>query len=183
MAAPPGKSRLRFACLSLLILGCCGLFYWFFFLQGADGDAALAALPTGEESVSLNHLWETGVTDNGLSLLAKTHPGLESLTINGSSNITDRGILYISQLRGLKGLRLQRIRGVTDNGLRCIGELSVLEHLDLTGTGVIDDDLLLKFSKLEHLKSLVAGRNFHASDAAFAQFKKDRPECEVRLMK
>ena len=115
-------------------LGACGLVHadmsappadWAGLLQGADTVIHLAwtGLPNYK---SLAHvvklskleelnLWHTGVTDNGVALLAA--------------------------LTGLKSLNLDEDRQVTDAAMDTVGKLTSLEFLHIGGTSVTDAGL------------------------------------------
>ncbi len=74
------------------------------------------------------HLWQTNITDKGMSYITKLK-SLERLTI---PKITDAGMACVGQLTSLKGLYFKQ-NAVTNAGLAYLAKLKSLEELELGG--------------------------------------------------
>ncbi|MDP2895077.1 MAG: M56 family metallopeptidase [bacterium] len=77
-------------------------------------------------------LWESNITDKGMSFVTKLK-SLERLTL---PKTTDAGMAYVGQLTSLKGLYFKE-NAVTNSGLAQLASLKSLEELDLGG-GYVD---------------------------------------------
>ena len=69
------------------------------------------------------------------------------------TRITDRGLEYLSEVKGLVGLRLSRTK-VTDKGLAALVKLPKLRHLEL-------DDTAIKDAGLKHLGQMDSLQTLH----------------------
>jgi len=74
------------------------------------------------------------VTDRGLTYLTRFQE-LRSLAVTGCHQITDRGLAELARLPHLRELYLSGTR-ITDNGLAQLHILGTLEVVDVRGTGV-----------------------------------------------
>lgn len=79
------------------------------------------------------------ISDTDMELLSSL-ANLELLTLNGCSNITNAGLVYLMPLTGLKGLALERTN-ITDAGLENLKGLTELSLLSLNWTRVGDAGL------------------------------------------
>ena len=124
-------------------------------------DRALASLAASYgDRIGALHLWNTGVTDDGLKHLKQfrnlTTLSLASPTpiwINGKRviPITDAGMANLD-LRNVVNLNLDGLP-ITDAGLKSLPDLPALRSLQLTGTQIEGPGLsrIAAFRNLEHL--------------------------------
>jgi internalin A len=93
-----------------------------------EGLAHIAQMPN-LEILCLHGM--KNITDAGIALLAKI-PSLRKLNI-ASSQVSDRGLEYLSQIKTLECLELpQDQRGITDKGLEYLSRLSNLNDLSIS---------------------------------------------------
>lgn len=103
------------------------------------------------------------ITDDGIAHLTKM-PSLHKLNI-ASSQVTDRGLEYLSQIKTLEHLELpQDQKGITDRGLEYLSRLPNLKELSISRIHFIDPKMnrdyytdkgleyLSRCSKLEELR-------------------------------
>lgn len=112
-------------------------------------DAQLRALSTIAPNVAWLDLARTGITDEGLRVLA-TMPNLQRLHLE-YTGITDAGLAHVGQASQLSYLNLVGTR-VSDAGLERLLELEKLTHLYVWRTDVTEagaDRLRLQFPEIE----------------------------------
>jgi serine/threonine protein kinase len=120
----------------------------------ADADVAgLAALARRPMLVGLNLAWCEQITDAGLAYL-KDLRGLQSLELMGCKRVTNFGTVHLAKLKRLKSLNLRWCVLLTDMGLQVMRKLGDLETLDLMGCGNLTDGGMLHLRVLTKLKSL-----------------------------
>ena len=83
--------------------------------------------------------------------LANLHE-LRSLDLD-DANVSNEGLRYVGDIRGLRSLGLFRNRAINDVGVRYLSALTSLEHLYLGTTGISDKGVE-SFSTLTALKEL-----------------------------
>ena len=98
------------------------------------GSSAEAIVLQGRKADNVVLLDNPELTDDDLQGL-KNAPLTRSLTIVGS-RITDKGLVYLKNLRQLELLDLKKNPQITDAGLEHLEELKNLEKLILIGTSV-----------------------------------------------
>jgi len=106
------------------------------------------------------------VTDEGLRNM-KNMARLQSLDLSGSPKVTDAGMAYVGQLKGLETLRLNA--GIGDAGVAHLSEVTSLNDLYLGGTKVTDSGLA-KLTSLCQLRRLFLG-DTHVTAAGVALFR------------
>ncbi|KQK17750.1 EIN3-binding F-box protein 1 [Brachypodium distachyon] len=86
-------------------------------------DSGLSAVARGSPSLRSLALWDVPqVTDAGLAEIAAGCPSLEKLDITGCPLITDKGLAAVAQgCPELKTLTIEACSGVANEGLRAIG--------------------------------------------------------------
>jgi Leucine-rich repeat (LRR) protein len=93
------------------------------------------------------------ISDAGLVHIAQM-PKLEILCLHGMKNITDAGIAYLTKMSSLHKLNIASSQ-VTDRGLEHLSQIKTLEHMELPQDqrGITDRGLehLSRLSNLEHL--------------------------------
>jgi hypothetical protein len=119
------------------------------------------------------NLYDTNVTDADLEWLAKC-PRLELIDLS-SMDVGDHGLLHLVHLSKLRILTISSPR-ITDEGCRTIAQIETLEELWLASQN-IQDDGVRELGKLSKLRSL--GISASASDAAFAELRKQLPHCDI----
>jgi hypothetical protein len=125
-------------------------------------------------------LQETQVTDNGLQYVGQLK-GLRILllgSIAGNSAISDAGLAHLNGLMSLQhlGLRYAPIEGA---GLSHLAGLSKLESLSLEGTR-IDDRSLSHLSRLTSLVELDV-RNTRVTPEGVASLQESLPNCIIKF--
>ena len=109
-----------------------------------------------DEGRSILDLAYSGITDAELSDLKVQR--IHSLRLTGNIHITDAGMVYISEMKELVELVLERTR-VGDEGLKPLKALRSLDTLDLAFTPITDAGLV-HLSEMRRLRSLdVTGWN------------------------
>ncbi len=93
-------------------------------------------------------------------------PGLRTVDISGSREVTDDGVTHLLSLENLAELQI-RETGVTSAGVKRLAALSRLERLDLSGLAV-DDDALLALTSLDNLAMLRLNDCSQVTDASLA---------------
>lgn len=128
-------------------------------------DEKLADLRGHLESLpglkSLNLMFTDEVTDAGVAELVEL-TSLEELNIM-SPLVTSEGLVHLASLRRLRRLSLSSAYGIADDGLEQLQQFPKLEELRILGSRVTDDGLAL----LEHcpkLNKLTLQQNAHITD-------------------
>jgi beta-lactamase regulating signal transducer with metallopeptidase domain len=127
--------------------------------QGLSNDIGNAVMQhiahlTGLKTLKLSF---TNVGDAGMKYVI----ALKSLEyLDTTSQITDKGMAYVSQLTSLKSLGLFGPSRITDAGLQHISKMTSLEELALAGESMGDEGLiyLCNLPRLEYLR--LHGTNF-----------------------
>ncbi len=96
-------------------------------------------------------LASTYVGGAGMQPLANLHE-LRSLDLD-DANVSNEGLRYVGDIRGLRSLGLFRNRAINDVGVRYLSALTLLEHLYLGTTGISDKGVE-SLSTLTALKEL-----------------------------
>ena len=119
----------------------------------------------------------TPVDDDDMACLSGLSD-LEGLMIRGRnrSEVTDRGVLHLKGLTGLKGLYLEDSQ-ITDAGVACLEGLTRLESLNLARTRVGDPGLA-HLKNLPRLKSLVLDGT-RVTDAGLVPLLRGRTDYEA----
>lgn len=114
-------------------------------------DAALAQLSRFEKVERLD-LGNTDLDDRGYAKALQ---------------ITDAGVAHLGKMRNLRWLSLQRCHEVKGEGLRALEAIPMLEHLDLTYSGV-ESPAIERLPRLTSLRelTLTACMNFHGRSLA-----------------
>ena len=98
------------------------------------------------------------ITDTGLKNISQLDlPALEWLMLGYCTKITDAGMSYVAEVKGLKNLSLMGCQQITDDGLEKIKALTTLEYLDLRGCKNITDRGLFYLANMKGLKEIVLG--------------------------
>ncbi len=168
---------LRDAAAILAFLAIVYMLLSFLFMAGKDGDGEIDRLEADATEFSTSHIWETGVTDEGLERLRQNHPRLKRLIINGSSKISDRGVKIIASFENLDYLALQRFRNISESSLVHLSRLKNLKHLDLVGMPLTDKGLR-SLGQIRSLKSLYISR---VKPEQAEQLRAALPNCSVEL--
>jgi hypothetical protein len=132
----------------------------FFGTNGAAlTDAGVATLATFKNLQGLTFFHPGGgFTGTGLAALAVL-PNLNNLTVAGSPNITDAGLVAIGQLSHLKAFRTWH-GNVSVEGLKALGSLKELNNLTIgqrlamKPPSTINDDAIAVFATFPSLESL-----------------------------
>lgn len=106
---------------------------------------------------TLEHLtiWSTSLSDSTLQLVA-TLPSLGHLALTGSLNVTDDGMQIIGNCQApIQSLELHGLCNVTDKGLMDLTQLTSLTFLDLSGCDRITDRGLKSLTGLPSLSELI----------------------------
>jgi tetratricopeptide (TPR) repeat protein len=126
-------------------------FYAPLFRPKEVGDARGHVVVTVPGKKTLSLVVSTKASSDLSPLASLKKDDVEKLDLS-STQITDSGLAYISELSGLKALSLSET-GITDFGLASLRKLSNLECLDLSFTNISDAGLL-NLQGLTHLYSL-----------------------------
>ena len=103
-----------------------------------QAGGSVATLQRGPDVLLSVRLWESPITDDGLSCL-KALPRLGFLDLN-ATKITDAGVAHLEDLTTLRELALGGTQ-ITDVALPHLKKLVRLETLDITGRRVTDASL------------------------------------------
>jgi len=119
---------------------------------GPLNDAALvhlAKLPSLQYLV----LWDDNFTDAGMAHL-KNVPSLRILHFGGLTQLTDKALIYLSEIPRLERLNLHWNGNITDAGIVHLTKLRSLKMLDISHSQVTNEGLahLAKIKSLEYLK-------------------------------
>ena len=103
--------------------------------NGMLTDARLARIVELDHVTALTLGGSRDLTDDGLLLLARM-PQLESLSLSEypGGNLTDRGLEVLRQLPNLRRFEMTWQRGITDAGVANLKYCDALESVDLMGT-------------------------------------------------
>ncbi len=115
------------------------------------------------------------VSDLGCETLRKL-PHLDTLSLN-ATRVTDAGLLRLSALKKLRILRLDNCR-ISDRGLAVLASLPQISSVELKNAA-IGDKGLMQLSKIHTLKFLDVSGCSKVSQAAIAEFKAARRDCQV----
>lgn len=119
------------------------------------------------------------ITDRGLEQLAKLQlPSLRWLCLGRCTRITDAGMVYVAQMKGIHRLALPQCTGITDAALTPLLTMD-LELLDLRLCPGIDDKSVASLSKMQGLKDLWIGGCDNLSPAARMAIRQALPLCRV----
>src|SRR5262249_39391089 len=123
---------------------------------GTLTDALLARIVELDHVTSLTLGGSRDLTDDGLLLLARM-PQLESLNLSEypGGNLTDRGLDVLRHLPNLRRFEMTWQRGITDAGVANLKYCDKLENVDLMGTPTGD-------GAIEALQGKATLRRFHA---------------------
>ena len=140
-------------------------------------------------------------TDADLEQL-RDMPELETLSLSGSENITDTGLVHLKDLTNLQNLGLEETQ-ITDTGLVHLKGLTNLQYLNLEGTKItgaglahlkdltnlqylslegcdnITDAGLVHLKNLTNLKGLSLAGCENITDTGVAELQKALPDCEI----
>ena len=119
------------------------------------GDDDLKIISQLDEITSLNLNGSKGVTDKGLTYLARM-PQLRELILGGE--ITDRGLEVLAQLRELRVFKMFWQSNVTDKGVANLKFCDQLEEVDLLGCNTGDGAIAALAGKPK-LRRFKTGRN------------------------
>jgi len=113
---------------------------------------------------ALETLHTSSGDDAMLKQLAKTCNSLQVLDLEGSSDVSDDGIRYLSKsanlLAKLKELGLQKCKHITDNGVKALTKFQYLETLNLTSCEKITDAGLKYIAKSQFLRKSLMHLDF-----------------------
>jgi hypothetical protein len=109
------------------------------------------------------------VTDEPLKLFRRC-PAMNWANLE-ETRITDRGLEYLSEVKGFVGLRLNRTK-VTDDGLKALVKLPKLRHLELEDIAVTDAGLK-HLAQIEGLHTLYL-RGTKITDAGLAHLQANK---------
>ena len=124
---------------------------------------------------------EEKITDSGLSILSELQlPKLEHLSLGYCSNISDKGLKYIAEIKTLKMLLLMSCEKITDEGIKNLTLLKNLEYLDLRGCNGITDESIKYFSEMISLKNLVLDGCKNISKNAVEKLQEILPDCNIK---
>lgn len=144
--------------------------------SGKGVGAVVATIPN-LESLKVGGI---GLDDSELAEIGKIS-SLKVLDLS-QAELTDDGLLHISELVDLERLYLGGCTSVSDEGLKQLGGLTKLTYLDLMGTSVNGSGLM-------HLAPLVSleliefdAEQFTHSKAIIKEFNAVVPNCEVSLV-
>jgi hypothetical protein len=118
------------------------------------------------------NLYDTAVTDADLAWLARC-PRLELIDLS-NTDVGDHGLLHLVHLPRLRILTISSPR-ITDEGCRAIAQIETLEELWLASRNIQDG--VRELGTLSKLRSLTISAS--ASDAAFAELRKQLPHCDI----
>lgn len=118
---------------------------------GPINDAALAHLAK-LPSLQYLMLWGDNFTDAGMAHLRNV-PSLRILHFGGLTKLTDKALIYLSQISNLECLNLHWNENITDAGIVHLTKLNSLKMLDIGHSKVTDEGLaqLAKVKSLEYL--------------------------------
>lgn len=149
-------------------------------LSGGDGDARIAELAANETEFSAAQTWDSGVTDNGLRALTRSHPHLRSLTITQCPRVTDDGLAVIARFAALEVLTLQGGHGFTSTGLSQLAACRKLRELGLAGV-TIDAEAVRGIAGMPALRELTASREKVTAEA-LEILRKAKPALQIELI-
>ncbi|CAN5375871.1 hypothetical protein BH10CYA1_BH10CYA1_20570 [soil metagenome] len=120
----------------------------FYFANSEPNDKTLEAISHIKTIFCLEIPGSTSYTDNGVKLLSQM-PNLRNLNIGNNANLTEKSLTYLAQSKTLSSIDLTMIP------LKNLGILTnpKLYQINANGTKV-DDDNVIKLSKLKTLRSL-----------------------------
>jgi serine/threonine protein kinase len=105
-------------------------------------------------------------------------PGLEAIDLSGCRQVTDIGVLYLAQLRGLKAVGLGDTQ-ITDSGLTLLlTRFPDLEAVGLSGAEGLTQTVIPYLARLRKLKVLALPPRADSVDVR-VEFAKRRPACKL----
>lgn len=125
--------------------------------------------PWKQVKIHLTHMLTDSVIRNFLHGSKAT---LETLNLQGNTLISDKGLLTKTAMKNLKTLHLRECFGLTSHGLTTLLEQSpLLEHVDLSHLGIINDTVFQQLAKCQNLQTLdLSYANLSISDETFKYF-------------
>jgi internalin A len=148
------------------------------------GDLLLRYTRVSDDGVGMLEGWgnlrtldlmKTRVSDRALEDVARNHPRLRSLNLDGTF-ITDRGLEHLEALPELEWLAVADT-AVTDRGLASAGQLRNLRLLSLSGTRVRGEGLA-HLTNLKRLRTLAVKRT-PVCDESLARLQAALPALRV----
>jgi len=124
------------------------------FLAGKQiNDHDLTKLESLSE-LRLLSLDQCSITDEGVREIVRV-PTLESLSLLGCDDITDRSLSYLGTLESLTTLNICTFRAqISSRNIHCLSALPSLEILDVGSCPGISDDAVEPLASLSHLVNL-----------------------------
>lgn len=125
--------------------------------------------PWKQVKIHLTHMLTDSVIRNFLHGSKAT---LETLNLRGNTLISDKGLLTKTAMKNLKTLHLRECFGLTSHGLTTLLEQSpLLEHVDLSHLGIINDTVFQQLAKCQNLQTLdLSYANLSISEETFKYF-------------
>lgn len=120
--------------------------------QSRVGDDALEAI-SKLKGLQVLRLRLTGRTEKGLVHLGKL-TGLRELDLGANPGLTGASLRHLAPLAKLRVLLLPNCTGLGDAALGEVGKLTALERLDVAGCATVGDDGVKKLAGLKRLQSL-----------------------------
>jgi serine/threonine protein kinase len=105
-------------------------------------------------------------------------PGLEAIDLSGCVRVTDKGLMHLAVLRGLKAIGLAETQ-VSDSGLALLcARFPELEAVGLSGAGNVSQAVVPDLARLRKLKLLALPPRADTTDVR-VEFAKRRPACQL----
>jgi hypothetical protein len=105
-------------------------------------------------------------------------PGLEAVDVSGCVRVTDKGLMHLAHLRGLKAVGLAETQ-VTDSGVTLLlTRFPDLEAVGLAGTANVSQTVIPYLARMRKLKLLALPPRADTVDVR-VEFAKRRPACQL----
>ncbi len=132
------------------------------------------------EGFTISALRDCGVTDEGLLLLANKCPKVKVLAINGSTQITDKGLNSISAMSDLEYVSLERFARITEAGVFQLTALKKLQTL-VVSNEVFSSRIAVALCKMSQFRDLGLSRIDGCEDIV-AMIRSKRPDIRIEIM-
>jgi hypothetical protein len=105
-------------------------------------------------------------------------PGLEAIDLSGCTRVTDKGLMHLAHLRGLKAVGLADTQ-VTDSGVTLLlTRFPELEAVGLSGAARVSQTVVPYLARMRKLKFLALPPRADTIDVR-VEFAKRRPTCQL----